>query len=188
MVSSLNIYLFNAINSLAGKSAFLDKIMLISASYLIYAIPIFILYLWFRKGRDNESRKVALFVFSCAMLSLVIGWIIGLFYFHPRPFMLNLGTLLMHHSADNSFPSDHGLVMFSVALALLYIKKYKSGIVMMLLAIIVGFARVFVGVHFPFDILGSLVISLFVATLLFIYKTPIYRTFESILRLSNKFI
>lgn len=185
---NINVSLFLLINGLAGKSALLDKIMIFSAKYLIFLVPIFLIFLWFVKGKNNDVRKEALFIFSTALLSFLIGVIIGWFYFHPRPFAMGLGTLLIKHIADSSFPSDHGLVLFSVAFSLLFLKKYKTGVAFMLVGLLVEFARIFVGFHFPADIAGSFVIAFISVGVLYLLKDKLYWVFSKILKVTNKFI
>lgn len=185
---NLNVSLFLLINSLAGKSAFMNQAMIFSAKYLIFLVPAFLIFLWFVKGKNNEMRKEALFIFTACLLSFLIGVVIGWFYFHPRPFAMHLGTLLLQHVADSSFPSDHGLILFSVAFSLLFLKKYKTGIAFMLVGLLVEFARIFVGFHFPADILGSFVIAFISVVALYLLKDKLYWVYSKVLKVTNKFI
>ncbi|SUH38487.1 UDP pyrophosphate phosphatase [Salmonella enterica subsp. enterica] len=54
---------------------------------------------------------------------------------HDRPFVDHIGYNFLHHAADDSFPSDHGTVIFTFALAFLFWHRLWSGIVMMAIAI-----------------------------------------------------
>ncbi len=155
----MNIYLFNSINYLAGKNIVLDNIMIFLARYLIWIAPLFLLYLWFRKSADSGYKKLSLFILVSVLLSLLISWSVSLCYFHPRPFMIGLGTKLITRSPDSSFPSDHATIMFAVALATLFWKRYRMGILFLLLALAVGLARVFCGIHFPFDLVGAFLVA-----------------------------
>ena len=113
--------------------------------------------------------------FMPPLIGLVINLIIGLIYFHPRPFMIHLGTQLFHYPAETSFPSDHTTFMISIALTLIYFKETRIvGIGLFILGLIGGFARIFSGVHFPFDILGSIIVSIFASLLIYQFKDRLY--------------
>ena len=178
MVLAINEGWFSAINSFAGSNVVLDNFMIFSAKYLVYIIPIALIYLWFRKG--DENKKFSLFLFSSVVLSIAVSMIIGKIYYHPRPFVLGIGTQLISHTPDSSFPSDHTSAMFGFAIPFLFFKKYKSGTVLVILASLVGFARVFCGVHFPFDIIGGFFVGLASAYTLFVIRIPLDSFFTRI--------
>lgn len=178
MITDLNLTLFHIINDMAGENPVLDTAMIFAAKYLIYFFCIYLAYTWFAK---NEYRQEVLFSGYAALLGLGTNLIITLFYFHPRPFMIPTGTLLITHAAESSFPSDHATIMFSVSLMLLTFKDLRrSGAVFLILASISGLARVYSGLHFPMDMAGSLLVaSLSVGILLALkdYLTPVNRIF-----------
>ncbi|MDM0111130.1 phosphatase PAP2 family protein [Variovorax sp. J22R133] len=82
----------------------------------------------------------------------------------PRPFMLGLGTLRMGHGPRGAMPSAHAAVMFTCALLMLQRPSLRlAGLVALALAAITGWARVYAGVHFPFDIVGGLLLAAVIA-------------------------
>ncbi len=83
----------------------------------------------------------------------------GTLWFHPRPFMIPLGHTWISHPADNSFPSDHGTVMFSAAFALLSLRLRAPGLLMLLAALPVAWSRIYLGVHFPLDMVGAALVA-----------------------------
>lgn len=176
MITDPNLTLFHIINNMAGKNAILDSAMIFAAKYLIYIFGVYLAYTWFAK---NEYRQEVLFAGYAALLGLGINFIITLFYFHPRPFMVPTGMLLIAHAAESSFPSDHATIMFSISLMLLTFKYLRhSGAIFFMLAFISGLARVYSGLHFPMDIAGSLLVaSLSIGILLTLkkYLIPINR-------------
>ena len=154
---SFNQDLFLAINSYAGHSRVWDALGIVLGEGLQYLFIAVEVWLYFFAKRREE----ALLAFYAVLLGLGISKLISLVYFHPRPFMDKLGTLLVHHGADSSFPSDHTTFMASIALTLLFLPSTRRlGDWLLLLAVIGGLARVYIGVHYPLDILGSLVVSL----------------------------
>lgn len=114
------------------------------------------LWIW---GRP--SRRGALLVGGVAvLLGLSINFIISLAWFHPRPLMVGLGHQFLPHAAETSFPSDHATFVFSFGFALLLARDWRGvGFVVVMLGFLTAWARIYLGVHFPIDIIGSLVVA-----------------------------
>lgn len=181
MINQINTKIFTVINHFAGSSIVLDKFVIIMAQYMPFLFIGFLIYLWFRK---NDSKDIALYSVYSAVLGLSLNFIITLIYFHPRPFMQHIGKLLIKHGPDSSFPSDHTTLMLSIAFILLYFRKTRnSGIILLILGLIGGLSRVYCGVHYPFDILGSTVVGLVTATIIFLLKRPLQKVNEVIVGL-----
>jgi len=167
LFDELNQGMFLSINSIANKFSWLDNIAILSAEYLPFMFIGVLLYLWFVEKQDNKESS--LYAGYSVLFALTINWFIASFYFHSRPFMDGLGTALISHDPDASFPSDHTTFLISIALTLTFIKETKKpGLLLCVFAAIGGLARVFCGVHYPFDIVGSLLTST-VASLIVIY-------------------
>ncbi|RXA21977.1 undecaprenyl-diphosphatase [Methanosarcina sp. MSH10X1] len=158
MITDPNLTLFHIINGMAGKSPALDSTVIFAAKYVIYIFGAYLAYLWLVK---NQHLQEILFTGYAALLGMGINVFITLFYFHPRPFMIPTGTLLIAHASESSFPSDHATIMFSLSLMLLAFKELRrTGVVFLMLSCISGLARVYSGLHFPMDIAGSLLAAL----------------------------
>lgn len=153
----MNYNLFKSINQLAGYHPFLDGLMagVTNNALIVYAVVL--LLIWFF-GKD-QYKKTVIYAAITGMLALLINFIIGHIYFEPRPFVTHKVNLLVNHAADASFPSDHTTGAFALALAVLFVHR-KIGIGMLLFAFLTGFSRIYVGHHYPFDILGSMIVSL----------------------------
>ncbi|MCX9011973.1 MAG: undecaprenyl-diphosphatase [Candidatus Methanoperedens sp.] len=168
MMTNLNLALFHIINELAGKNYILDTAAIFAAEYLIYVFSIYLVFLWFMR---SKYRQEVLFAVYASLLGLGMNFIIALFYFHPRPFMISAGTLLIAHAPETSFPSDHATLMFAISLMLLTFRDLRrAGAILFLLSFIGGLARVYTGLHFPMDIAGSLFVALFSTGLLLFLK------------------
>ncbi len=168
MIEQLNIRVFRAINFFAGHNAYLDKLGIAAAKYLFTVPIVFLIYLWL-KGK--EYKNIALFLGYAAILGILLNFFTTLFYFHPRPFMENIGKLLVNHAPETSFPSDHTTFMLAIAFMSLYFRQTrKMGIGLFLLGIWGGTARVFCGLHFPLDILGSVFIAMISSYIVFLAK------------------
>ena len=78
----------------------------------------------------------------------------------PRPFMVGLGHPFLAHVADASFPSDHLTLWWSVAFSLLLHKRTRwAGGLLAVAGLPVAWARIYLGVHFPLDMLGAIVVA-----------------------------
>ena len=133
------------------------------ADVLIYLIPLTLVVTWLWQP---ERRKLALRAFLVCCIALGIGQLLALFWPHPRPFMIGLGHTWMPHAAVASFPSDHGIVFASMACSLLLTGELALGVLTAIMGIAVAWSRIFLGVHFPLDMLGALAVSLFAYLLL----------------------
>jgi len=169
MIEQLNLALFHLINQYAGLNPVIDTLAIFAAKYMPVVVILALAILWVTKR--NNTRDVILYGIYAAIIGLVINYIIGLVYFHPRPFMIGLGTQLFQYPAETSFPSDHTTFMVSIALMLLYFKETRVyGVILLILGLTGGLARVFSGVHFPLDNLGSIVVSIISTLIIFQFK------------------
>lgn len=169
MIEQLNMAAFHLINQYAGLNPFTDTLAILAAKYMPVVIILSMAYLWIRK--QNKTRDILLYGVYAALIGLLANFIIGLFYFHPRPFMIPTGTLLFQYPAETSFPSDHTTLMLSIALMMVYFKETRiAGIALIILGFMGGVARVFCGVHFPMDIFGSFIVAIISTMLIFQFK------------------
>ena len=166
-MENINQKYFLLINSLANHSHILDIFIVVLGEFMPYLFIAIEVYLYFFASRQKES----VLAFEAMLIGLGINQIIGLFYFHNRPFMDHLGVLLHKHLSDNSFPSDHTTFMLSIAFSLLfYAKSRVVGAYLLIFGIIGGFARVYEGVHYPFDIVGGIITGLVGAIIIYTIK------------------
>lgn len=155
----MNTSLLMTINGWAGQHSWLDKLMVFIASDLIYlvflATAICMGYLLYKR----QFATVAWFVGSLA-LSYVLLKLAGHMYVDHRPFVDHKLTQLLPHAAGSSFPSDHTTVTTAIGMSLLLLTRFKkTGAAIVVAAVIIGFSRIFVGVHYPVDIAGGLVVG-----------------------------
>ena len=79
-----------------------------------------------------------------------------------RPFDVKTGIeLLINRPTDYSFPSGHTCASFACALVLYRILPKKYGVPAVILASLIAFSRLYVGVHYPTDVLGGMFVGIF---------------------------
>lgn len=157
-MDNLNSAFFLSINQFAGSSAVVDFLAIVFAEAMPFVLMAVMLGLWF--FGSFEKKRISFFAGYSVLLALFISYLIGAVYFHERPFVANLGTLLVEHAADASFPSDHTTFIFAIAFMYLFNKATRNlGGLLCLLSLLAGLARVFVGVHYPFDIAGAALVG-----------------------------
>jgi undecaprenyl-diphosphatase len=109
-----------------------------------------------------SEKAVRWSIIKLAVLSLgiafLIAYIAGMLYYDARPFVVEHIEPLISHQPDNGFPSDHTLAAMVTA-AVIFVYRRKLGILLGILGIIVGIARIAAQLHYPIDIIVSILIA-----------------------------
>lgn len=136
----------------------MNAAIIFTAQYLIFVSAAIAVFYFFRQPWQKQ-KEILIFAMVLLPLSYVVAKIISRFYFDPRPFVVQNFAPLIPHAPDNGFPSDHTLLGAAIAAAIFRFNK-KLGVVLLILALLVGIARVLAGVHHAADIGGSILIVL----------------------------
>lgn len=187
-MEEFNVSTFLFINQYAGKNNFLDVILMGAAEAMPYIFMLIMMYLWF--GVSIERKKSSFHSGLSVLLGMLTSYIISIFYYHPRPFVDNLGTQLIEHAPDSSFPSDHTTFIFSIAVMFLFNKATRLiGTVLCLLSFISGLSRVFGGVHFPLDIFAAILVAIFSSVIVFKFQNKTNHLLNLLVqKIPNKFV
>lgn len=158
---------FDVIHSLAGTSKVLDWVAIFCGQFLPYLVVIALIIgiLAQRPWR----RRLTIFFFAGLSVILARGIVQTLInYFFPidRPFVARGFEPLISFPELPSFPSGHAVIFFSLATVVFLQLSSRWGIVMYLFATLIGVARVFIGLHYPIDIIGGAVIGMLIPLLL----------------------
>ncbi len=173
ILEKFNLSGFRWLNDLAGHNSWLDRLMVFTADQMGYFLIVFVLILFWKR---NDFKKIIFVSFGSAIVSrFVFVTIIRYFVHSPRPFLvLENVHKLVSNDLESSFPSGHASFYFALATAVylynnrakpssgLYGHK-KSGYIYLILAGLMGVARIFVGVHWPLDIVTGAGLGIFTA-------------------------
>lgn len=182
MTTNLNIAIFGWIHSGAGTRPVLDGLAVFFGEGGPFVVAILFAVLWFFIG--NPRKLILLEATWSAVLGLAVNQVIGLFYFHPRPYMIGLGDPLFPHGPETSFPSDHATVMFAVTFYLLLARRWSAcGIPLLAVALLTAWGRVYSGTHFPFDMAGSLAVGFMSVGLRRLAANPLNPLNERLIRI-----
>lgn len=134
------------------------------AEYLIFAIPALLIGIWI--CGNSWARAVAIEATLSGFAALAVNQLIGLFWQHPRPFMIGVGHTYLSHIPDSSFPSDHLTLWWAVTFGLSAHHRVRwLSLPLALLGLGIAWARIYLGVHFPLDMVGSALVAMCVVAL-----------------------
>lgn len=156
-LSELNLSLFSWINASPEASNTSIHFAIFIANDLLYCIILLFAWFWLRGNYDTKKQILKAFIFTS--IAILISQCISHVYYHPRPFVMEVGRTLIYHAPNGSFPSDHMLIFSSIAFSYLFSAQRKLGIFLLIMAWLVAWSRVYLGVHFPLDMLGAFLLA-----------------------------
>jgi len=181
----MNVQIFHWIHAGAGMRPVMDGFAVIFGEGGPYFLVVLFAVFWFFVSQ--KKKTVLLEATWAAIVGLLVNQLIGLFYFHPRPYMVGLCTPLFPHSPETSFPSDHATLMFAAAFYLLLGRCWAGcGIPLLTVSVLTAWGRVYSGIHFPADIAGSLAVGLMSVGLTRLLAKRIAPLHEKLIRIADQ--
>ncbi|AWI28504.1 phosphatase PAP2 family protein [Streptomyces sp. ICN441] len=162
------------INGLARSApAWFDRVMGFVGEYgIMLALVLVALWCWWsvrRSGTPGDSvAAVAALVWAplAAGIALLINVPIRGFVERPRPFLDHQGLeVLVAGKTDFSFVSDHSTMAMAIGVGV-FVAHRRFGFAAIGLALAEGFCRVYMGVHYPTDVIGGFALGTAVVLLL----------------------
>ncbi|MGW2821595.1 phosphatase PAP2 family protein [Streptomyces sp. NPDC001443] len=187
--SNPDVDLLYDINGLAGSTPhWFDRGVAFVGEYgLLLAMVLVVLWCWSsvrRRGGDEAASAVAGLVWAplAAGIAVLVNVPIRGFVQRPRPFLDHQGLdVLVSGKTDYSFVSDHATITMAIGVGL-FVTNRRFGLLGIALAMLEGFCRVYMGVHYPTDVVGGFALGTAVALLLsppaMLMLTPLMKAVE----------
>ncbi|WP_327696473.1 phosphatase PAP2 family protein [Streptomyces sp. NBC_00459] len=187
--SNPDVDLLYDINGLAKDAPrWFDRVVEVVGEYgLLVAMVLVVVCCWWsvrRRGGDDAAVSVAALIWAplAAGIAVLVNIPIRGFVERPRPFLDHQGLeVLVSGKTDYSFVSDHATITMAMGVGL-FVANRKFGLVGIGLALVEGFCRVYMGVHYPTDVVGGFALGTAVALLLsplaMALLTPVTRAVE----------
>ncbi|MGW7415570.1 phosphatase PAP2 family protein [Streptomyces sp. NPDC054863] len=188
--SNLDVGLLYDINGIAVDApGWVDRIMEYVGEYgIMLGLVLVALWCWWRgrsRGTAEDSvASAAAIVWAplAAGIALMVNIPIRGFVERPRPFLEHKGLeVLAEGKTDFSFVSDHSTMAMAIAIGV-FMANRKWGLVAIGLALAEGFCRVYMGVHYPTDVVGGFAlgtaVALLLAPLAMMVLTPVVAAFS----------
>jgi undecaprenyl-diphosphatase len=177
---------FNTINNPHDKT--LNKIMVDLTTYGREAVWIGVTALLFLFGK-KDGRKTAVLLTIVFLILIPLGTILKTEINRPRPIPVSSDNLLTQTDADSSFPSGHATIVSAGALVLL--SRFNKGkqiifsAILGLEALLVSYSRIYVGDHYPLDVVGGILLGTGIACVVIAssrYLRPVFSRIDSMKR------
>jgi len=123
-----------------------------------FLISVVVVALYWLMAKVSKKISLAYQLIVGGILALVLDLIAGHLYYDPRPFVTHHLVPIIAHAADNGFPSDHALLTSFLCFTMFLYSKRVS-LFLLVIALVVSWARVAAHIHNPRDIFGAFVIS-----------------------------
>ncbi|NYD42989.1 phosphatase PAP2 family protein [Nocardioides panaciterrulae] len=151
---------FLAVNDLSADTPALHGVL---RGYAMYGVVLFAVLLlagwWFARGRGPVTMASALWAPLGMLLAIAVNQPLGRLVHEARPYaVLPHVLVLVPRSHDFSFPSDHSVMAGAVAAGVWLVSR-RLGLVALAAALLMAFARVYVGAHFPLDVVAGLLVG-----------------------------
>ena len=160
-----NLYL--TINRFAARTAWAHPFATAYAKYGVVMFAGILVAAWWRSRRTGDLHQLAgaLWSASAAGIALGIGQVIGSLIDRHRPYETLHGVhVLVSRTTDFSIPSDHATAVGAIAIGF-WISDRPLGRITVILAALMAFTRVYVGAHYPSDVVAGLALGGLVAGL-----------------------
>ena len=157
-LDQLNLYLFHILNVPEHASIWMIQYASLIAHDLVYLFLLIFTIAWFRGSYEVKTGIIKAFIFTAITLS--ISEVLSAILNTPRPFVIDIGRTLIEHAPTGSFPSNHMSIFSGIALSCYFSSQRDLGRILIGTAWLVAWSRVYVGVHFPMDMLGAFLIAI----------------------------
>jgi undecaprenyl-diphosphatase len=174
---------FGAVNHVARLTPWLHAPARLFADYGVVLFAGLLLASWLLTRRTGDLRRTAAALWAPLGVLVAIGvnQVLVAAVAEPRPYTaLPHALVLVSHSSDYGFPSDHAVMAGAVAVGVLLADR-RLGLVAAVLAVLMALTRVYVGAHFPLDVAAGLAVGATVALASYRAARPLFTRFVVVL-------
>ena len=157
-LDQLNLYLFHILNVPDQASIWMINYASLIAHDLVYLFLLIFAIAWFRGSYEVKTGIIKAFIFTA--ITLLMSEVLSAVLKTPRPFVMDVGRTLIEHAPTGSFPSNHMSIFSGIAFAYYFSPQRDLGRILIWTAWLVAWSRVYVGVHFPIDMLGAFLMAI----------------------------
>ncbi len=176
VLQNLDILILFFVNKTLANS-FLDLVVIIThiVPYIFWGL--LTMFFFLRK----KDRKLALLMIVAIALDFILVTAVKDIVARERPYQVLDVRQLVPEEANKSFPSNHVQISFLLS-AIVFIFYRKLGIGLFLISLFIGFGRIYLGVHYPSDVLGGTIIGILLSLLILKMRNKIYKLMPAFLR------
>ena len=126
----------------------------------VMAIATFALWLLARPGANRKWKLASASALASAAVALLVNQVIGHLWHRARPFATHPNAHVWgSRSHDPSIPSDHASAAFGIAFAVFLFDRI-AGAAFLAAATFIGVGRIFIGAHYPLDVIAGCLVGL----------------------------
>lgn len=165
------------LNQFSQQSKIFDSFMLILSGNSLLKASIFMFVLWYGWFKDENNRQQIISILISSIIAMLFARGLALTLpFRLRPlhekgldFVLPHGMVALHSSGWSSMPSDHAVLFFSLATGIFFISKKLGLFTFFYTVLFIAIPRVYLGLHYPTDIILGAIVGIIIAVLGQIY-------------------
>ncbi|HET7900612.1 MAG TPA: phosphatase PAP2 family protein [Candidatus Nanopelagicales bacterium] len=174
--------LFESVNAFARSTPWLHAP---ASAYARYGVVVFALLMlagwWIARRRSSLTMAAALLAPVATLVAFAVQQVVVSLVSEQRPYAVLPDVLvLIDRTTDPSFPSDHACIVGAVAAALFLVDR-RLGWIASVLAVLMAITRVYVGAHWPLDVVAGLALGAAVsAAVVLLLRRPVARLVDRV--------
>ncbi|MFB9905488.1 phosphatase PAP2 family protein [Allokutzneria oryzae] len=177
--------LYLSVTDFAASTPWLAGLVIAFSVYgLALLVPAFMAMLWWAKSRGAAAVAAVVWVPCAVVLAYVIDLVVKHLVAEVRPCRVVAGShplLPCDPPTDFSFPSNHAAMVAAFAAAVFLVRR-GWGVIAGVFALLMAASRVYVGAHYPHDVLAGLVLGAVVGLLGVAVRVRTTRLVDRVLR------